>query len=110
MKIQTIEDYSELELNLLQATYDSYNNHLVQNAIFLAERLHAEKPCLETKIILAECYLANGKPYKTSHILNEILAQPQYQLGYSGAKGVQTNKDIIYGVGSGIGVMNSTEL
>lgn len=58
MRIQTIEDYNELELNLLHATYDSYNNHLVSNAIFLAERLHAEKPCLETKIILAECYLA----------------------------------------------------
>ena len=66
------EEYTPLEIELIEAIYESYNNHLVKNAIFLAERLLAEKTNAETKIILAECYLADAKYYKSSYILKEV--------------------------------------
>ena len=43
MQLKLKEEYSPLEASLVQAIYDSYHNHLIENAVFLAERLLAEK-------------------------------------------------------------------
>ena len=41
------------------------------NAVFLAERLIYEKDNEENRNILAECYIAENKPYKTYSILKD---------------------------------------
>ena len=71
MQLKLKEEYSPLEASLVQAIYDSYHNHLIENAVFLAERLLAEKNNQETRIILAECYLANGMAFKLVYLLKD---------------------------------------
>jgi len=76
------EQYNQLETDLITSITQSYENHLVSNAVFLAERLHSEKQNSETKVILAECYLADGKPYKVPQILKECThSSARYLLG-----------------------------
>jgi hypothetical protein len=64
-----LDEYSNFELTLISAIHDSYSNHSMSNAVFLAERLKAEKDTEETRIILADCYLKESKPYKAFAIL-----------------------------------------
>jgi len=65
------ETFTLLEQQLIEAIFDSLQNHIYSNAVFLAERLVAEKSCEETKSILAECYLSEMKPYKAYYILKD---------------------------------------
>ncbi len=67
-----VEDYTPFEFALIGAIHDSYSNHSVSNAVFLAERLKAEKDTEETRIILAECYLKEAKPYKAFYVLKNF--------------------------------------
>lgn len=65
------ETFTQLEQQLIDAVFDSLQNHIYSNAVFLAERLVAEKSCEETKSILAECYIAEMKPYKAYYVLKD---------------------------------------
>ena len=49
----------------------SVRNELYSNAAFLCERLHAEVKNEEVKLLLAECYLGEGKAYKAYEILKD---------------------------------------
>ena len=69
------EDNFILENQLAEAIYESLQNHIPSNAVFLAERLFAEKDCEETRNILAECYLSENKPYKAFHILKDCKSE-----------------------------------
>lgn len=48
---------------------ESLANHLPSNATFLAERLVAESDTEENRILLANCYLMEEKPYKAYSVL-----------------------------------------
>ena len=49
MKTEPLQDdYTPFELTLIAAVHDSYSSHNMTNAVFLAERLKAEKDCEET--------------------------------------------------------------
>ncbi|CAD8208591.1 unnamed protein product [Paramecium octaurelia] len=72
---------SQLEQQLIEAILDSLQNHMEQNAIFLAERLVYEHDTEEHRSILAECYLHENQPYKACHILKECKSEfNRYQL------------------------------
>lgn len=65
------EESNILETQLISAIAENLQNHLVANAVFLAERLLAERDCEETRNILAECYLSEQKPFKAYEILKD---------------------------------------
>ena len=65
------EEVSLLETQLTEAIYESLHNHVPSNAIFLAERLLAERDNEENRSLLAECYVADNKHYKVYHILKD---------------------------------------
>ena len=46
-------------------------NELYANASFLCERLYAEVKNEDIKLLLAECYLGEGKAYKAYEILRD---------------------------------------
>ncbi|CAD8200553.1 unnamed protein product [Paramecium octaurelia] len=72
---------SQLEQQLIEAILDSLQNHMDQNAIFLAERLVYERDTEEHRSLLAECYLHENQPYKACHILKECKSEfNRYQL------------------------------
>ncbi|CAD8211226.1 unnamed protein product [Paramecium pentaurelia] len=72
---------SQLEQQLIEAILDSLQNHMNQNAIFLAERLVYERDTEEHRSLLAECYLHENQPYKACHILKECKSEfNRYQL------------------------------
>ncbi|CAD8120126.1 unnamed protein product [Paramecium sonneborni] len=72
---------SQLEFQLIEAILDSLQNHMDQNAIFLAERLVYEHDTEEHRSLLAECYLHENQPYKACHILKDCKAEfNRYQL------------------------------
>ena len=59
----------DLERQLQKAIQESLNNHLPANGAFLGERLVAEYDTEDNRIILANCYLMEDKPYKAFCIL-----------------------------------------
>ena len=69
------EEFTLLEQQLIGQIKENLFYHLTQNAVFLAERLLAEKDNEYTRGILADCYLAENKAYKVFHILKDSLSQ-----------------------------------
>ena len=69
------EIFTPLQIELTEAIYDSLQNHIYSNAVFLAERLLAENDCEESRAILAECYLAEMKAYKAYYILKDCKSE-----------------------------------
>ncbi|XP_046968398.1 cell division cycle protein 27 homolog [Vanessa cardui] len=58
--------------------WDCLNNYEYDNAIFLAERLHAEVASEETAFLLGTCYYRAGRVNETQHLLqNTSLTLPQ---------------------------------
>ena len=65
---------TQLEEQLKESAQWSLDNHLVSNAVFLAERLNSETSTStedrETKLhFLAECYMAEQNPHKVTSLL-----------------------------------------
>mmetsp|Transcript_48619 Transcript_48619/g.157586 ORF Transcript_48619/g.157586 Transcript_48619/m.157586 type:complete len:244 (+) Transcript_48619:28-759(+) len=59
----------------------SLQNHLYENAIFLAERLCAETPSEASRLLLANCHYASGAPARACAILGNCSApQNRYLL------------------------------
>jgi hypothetical protein len=54
---------------LNQAIVECLQNNQAENASFLCERLLAEQDTDETRILLAECYMAENKTYKAYWVL-----------------------------------------
>lgn len=66
---------------LWQWTQYSLQNHLHENATFLAERVHAEHACDETKLLLATCHYAAGAANRAVVVLQGCAApQNRYLL------------------------------
>lgn len=63
--------YSFLEHQLIETVKQSIRNELYANASFLCERLYAEVKNEDVKLLLAECYLGEGKAYKAYEVLKE---------------------------------------
>ncbi|CAG4962566.1 unnamed protein product [Colias eurytheme] len=58
--------------------WDCLNNYEYDNAIFLAERLHAEVGSEETAFLLGTCYYRAGRVNETQHLLQNLtLTLPQ---------------------------------
>ncbi|KAM3966158.1 cell division cycle protein 27 [Aphomia sociella] len=58
--------------------WDCLNNYEYDNAIFLAERLHAEVSSEETAFLLGTCYYRSGRVNEAHHLLqNTLLTLPQ---------------------------------
>ncbi|XP_023946429.1 cell division cycle protein 27 homolog [Bicyclus anynana] len=58
--------------------WDCLNNYEFDNAVFLAERLHAEVTSEETAFLLATCYYRAGRVNEAHHLLHNIsLTLPQ---------------------------------
>ncbi|XP_028175323.1 cell division cycle protein 27 homolog [Ostrinia furnacalis] len=58
--------------------WDCLNNYEFDNAIFLAERLHAEVASEETSFLLGTCYYRAGRVNEAHHLLqNTSLSLPQ---------------------------------
>ncbi|CAD8189852.1 unnamed protein product [Paramecium octaurelia] len=75
---------SQLEQQLVEAILDSLQNHMDQNATFLAERLVYERDTEEFRSLLAECYLQENQPYKACHILKDCKSEfNRYQYAVS---------------------------
>ncbi|XP_041986615.1 cell division cycle protein 27 homolog [Aricia agestis] len=87
--------------------WDCLNNYEYDNAIFLAERLHAEVSSEETAFLLGTCYYRAGRINETFYLLHNItltLPQARYLLAkcsvdlksYKDAEAVLgTNLDIV---------------
>ena len=60
---------------LIESVKASLRHELYQNAAFLCERLFAEHESEDIKLLLAECYLGEGKAYKAYEVLKDA-AQP----------------------------------
>ena len=73
--MSTEDSFTMLEQQLIDAVFDSLQNHIYSNAVFLAERLVAERNSEETRAILAECYLSEMKPYKAYEVLKDCKNQ-----------------------------------
>ena len=59
----------------------SLQHHLHENAIFLAERIHAESPCDATKLLLATCHYVAGASNRAVVVLQGCSApQNRYLL------------------------------
>ncbi|CAK93603.1 unnamed protein product (macronuclear) [Paramecium tetraurelia] len=75
---------SQLEQQLVEAILDSLQNHMDQNATFLAERLVYERDTEEFRSLLAECYLKENQPFKACHILRDCKSEfNRYQYAMS---------------------------
>ncbi|CAK1544986.1 unnamed protein product [Leptosia nina] len=58
--------------------WDCLNNYEYENAVFLAERLHAEIASEETAFLLGTCYYRAGRVNETHHLLQNLsLTLPQ---------------------------------
>lgn len=60
-----------MENQLIEAVKLSLRNELYSNAAFLCERLFAEVKNEDVKLLLAECYLGEGKTYKAYEVLRD---------------------------------------
>eukprot|EP00347_Sterkiella_histriomuscorum_P021758 403332866 len=65
--------YTFLENQLIEAVKQSIRNELYANASFLCERLFAEVKNEDVKLLLAECYLGEGKAYKAYEVLKNSI-------------------------------------
>eukprot|EP00741_Cyanophora_paradoxa_P021255 tig00021348_g20515.t1 len=54
----------------------SVSNNLIANAVFLAERLHAQSPTDDSMLILANCYLRNQQVYRAYHLIKAKYPNP----------------------------------
>ena len=71
----------DLTSTLWAWTQHSLQNHLYENAIFLAERLVAESPSEPSKLMLATCYYSQGAPARAQMVLSGCSApQNRYLL------------------------------
>lgn len=70
------EDYSKtwdpMESHLIRSVNDYLDLHLVENSIFLCERLVAQFPKEENLVLLATCYHRSGQIYRAYHLLKGI--------------------------------------
>jgi anaphase-promoting complex subunit 3 len=60
-----------MENQLLESVKHSLRNELYSNAAFLCERLFAEVRNEDVRLLLAECYLGEGKTYKAYEVLRD---------------------------------------
>jgi anaphase-promoting complex subunit 3 len=60
-----------IESQLLEAVKQSLKHDLFSNAVFLCERLFAEVKNEDTRLLLAECYMGEGKVHKVYEILKD---------------------------------------
>lgn len=58
---------------MLEAVKQSMRNELYSNAAFLCERLFAEVKNEDVRLLLAECYLGEGKAYKAYEVLKDCV-------------------------------------
>lgn len=66
------------------AIWHALNNYYLQDAIFLAERLHAEVRSHQTAHLLATCYYRDGQKKHARHILKQTgLTAPKCKLLYA---------------------------
>lgn len=56
---------------MIESVKQSIRNELYSNASFLCERLYAEVKNEDVKLLLAECYLGEGKAYKAYEVLKD---------------------------------------
>jgi len=61
---------------LVESVKASLRNELYSNASFLCERLYAEHKNDEIKLLLADCYLGEGKAHKAYEVLKDSNATP----------------------------------
>ena len=55
----------------MESVKQSIRNELYSNAAFLCERLFAEVKSEEVRLLLAECYLGEGKAFKAYEVLKD---------------------------------------
>ena len=60
-----------MEYQLSEGIKQSLRNELYSNGAFLCERLYAEVKTEDVKLLLAECYLGEGKAHKAYEILRD---------------------------------------
>ena len=60
-----------LEYQLVEAVKQSLRYELYSNAAFLCERLYAEVKTEDVKLLLAECYMGDGKAFKAYEVLKD---------------------------------------
>lgn len=60
-----------MENQLIESVKQSIRNELFTNASFLCERVYAEVKNEDVKLLLAECYLGEGKAYKAYEVLKD---------------------------------------
>ena len=62
-------DDRHLETFLGECVRESLDNHMVSNAVFLCERLHAASPGEHTTHLLATCYHRAKQPHRARAVL-----------------------------------------
>eukprot|EP00026_Physarum_polycephalum_P002237 Phypoly_transcript_02242.p1 GENE.Phypoly_transcript_02242~~Phypoly_transcript_02242.p1 ORF type:complete len:922 (-),score=189.41 Phypoly_transcript_02242:15-2780(-) len=68
-----------MEAQLVECINFSLNNYLFQNAVFLAERLHAQTPSEDNLHVLATCHYRSGRAYRVVSLLQGcVSAQNRY--------------------------------
>ena len=71
------EHSGALQAKLVQCIQQSLSHYLYDNAIFLAERLHAHAVSDYSVHVLATCYHRAGKPHQAYHLLKPHLHTPE---------------------------------
>ena len=66
-------DDRHLETFLGECVRESLDNHMVSNAVFLCERLHAASPSEHTTHLLATCYHRAKQPHRARAVLRNLL-------------------------------------
>lgn len=70
-------DSEALQAKLVQCIQDSLSHFMIQNAIFLAERLYAIAKTEYNLHVLATCFYRSGKPQKSYLLLKPSLNTPE---------------------------------